>query len=357
MVIEVVLGEVGEHGSREAAASHTLLRQGVGTHFHRRQAAAGGGRLGKLPLQEIGKGRGVGGRDAVARPAVHQRAEQTHRLASRSGQMLDQMGGGGFAIGAGHTNQGHAPAGMVPVRRCNLTDSTRHRILDHHHRVISTWRLCSSSFSSNYGSGGTGLKGLSPKRASIHPFAGKSEKQGSRADAAGIGGDRLQSRIHQPRRHCDACITQKGMQRLRHPISPLLGGVLRRSERRGQTALQPIQQSLTREPRGNPGKLRPIEREHRHLKVVARLQLLGGAGRIDIDHGQLDREPQEIELAQAGFQAFAEAATGTAEEGELLHQSGTGSQPQGVKGWQRSSRFTVSQPPFHGPCFWMASRP
>ena len=332
MVIEVVLREVGEHRAREATARHPLLRQGMGTHLHRRQAATGGCGFGKLPLQKIGKGRGVGGRDAVARPAVHQRAEQAHRLAGRSGQMLDQMGGGGFAIGAGHTNQGHAPAGVIPVRRGDLTNPTRHRLLDHHHGVISSWRLRSSGFSSNHGSGGPGLKGLGPEAASIHPFARETEKQSSRADATGIGGDGLQPRVHQPRRHCDACITQQGMQHLRHPISPVLGGVLSRSERRGQTALQPIQQSLTREPRGNPGKLRPIEREHRHLKVVARLQLLGGAGRIDIDHGQLDREPQEIEVAQAGFQAFAEAATGTAVEGELLHQSGTGSQPQGVKG-------------------------
>ena len=75
VVVEVVLREVGEHGARETAARHPLLRQGVGTHLHRRQTATGGGSLGELPLQEVGKGRGVGGRDAVARPAVHQRAE------------------------------------------------------------------------------------------------------------------------------------------------------------------------------------------------------------------------------------------------------------------------------------------
>ena len=48
--------------------------------------------------------------------------------------------------------------------------------------------------------------------------------------------------------------------------------------------------------------------------------------------------------ARSGIQAFTQATTGAAEQGELMHQSGTGSQPQGVKGWRRRNRFTRDSP-------------
>ena len=51
MVIEVVLGEVGEHGTREAAAGAALLIEAVGAHLHRPDPGAGGHRLGQLGLK------------------------------------------------------------------------------------------------------------------------------------------------------------------------------------------------------------------------------------------------------------------------------------------------------------------
>ena len=41
----------------------------------------------------------------------------------------------------------------------------------------------------------------------------------------------------------------------------------------------------------------------------------------------------------------------------LLIQSGTGSHPQGVKGWHLLSLFKVSHPPFQGPCLDIATYP
>ena len=75
MVIEVVLGEVGEHGAGEAATGAALLIQSMGAHLHRPDPGAGGHRLGQLGLQPIGEGRGVAGGLAMAGPAVHQGAK------------------------------------------------------------------------------------------------------------------------------------------------------------------------------------------------------------------------------------------------------------------------------------------
>ena len=82
MVIEVVLGEVGEHGAGEPTAGAAPLIQSMGTHLHRRDPGAGGHRLAQLGLQSIGEGRGVAGGLAMAGPAVYQGAEEGHGAAA-----------------------------------------------------------------------------------------------------------------------------------------------------------------------------------------------------------------------------------------------------------------------------------
>ena len=76
----------------------------------------------------------------MARPAIHQRAEQGRGGTDGRRQMLDQMGGGGFAIGAGDTDQGQSRAGLLPERRCQFSQLTGHRLAHHHHRLMGRWR-------------------------------------------------------------------------------------------------------------------------------------------------------------------------------------------------------------------------
>ena len=146
MVIEVVLGEIREHSASKAAPRHPLLCQGMGTDFHRRQLASSRCRLRQLGLQAIGKRRGVSSGDAVARPPIHEGAKQRGGSPAGQGQMFDQIGGGGFSIRPGHTQQRHALTRSVPERRRQLTKRAGHWI-GHHHNLIAIpgWIRGSSS--------------------------------------------------------------------------------------------------------------------------------------------------------------------------------------------------------------------
>ena len=97
-------------------------------------------------------------------------------------------------------------------------------------------------------------------------------------------------------------------------------------------AMQPISQLLPLQTRWHPGQLAPAairrgrHRQHRHLQVVAGQQRRIG---IDITAEQLR---SRLQLAQPLLQSLAETAADAGEQQQGSHQSGTGSQPQGVKG-------------------------
>ena len=115
--------------------------------------------------------------------------------------------------------------------------------------------------------------------------------------------------------------------------------------------LHPVKQALTLKTGRNAGKQTTANGKNRHLEIETRP---GGRRRlrgIDINHLQHQFKFRKLKITQAAFKPFTKAAPLSAVQDKLTHQSGTGSQPQGVNGWQRSNRFTVSQPPFQGPCF------
>ena len=120
---------------------------------------------------------------------------------------------------------------------------------------------------------------------------------------------------------------------------------------------QPGQQLGSRQPGGRPRQLpqRAVptgrHRQHGDGQPVTRLQ---GLIRVHIDQLQGLGGIQGPELL---LQPLTEAAALAREQQQLEHQSGTGSQPQGVKGWQRPIRFKVSQPPRQGPWRPIASSP
>lgn len=123
--------------------------------------------------------------------------------------------------------------------------------------------------------------------------------------------------------------------------------------------MQPTLQELTLEAGGHPRQLTGVTvvramQQHRHLKPVAGPQ---GGVLIHIHHLQLRRR---VESSQLLLQPLAEAAAGSTQQTQRqgpAHASGTGSQPQGLKGWQRSRRRSVSQPPRQAPWRLIASRP
>ena len=62
MVVEVVLGEVGEDRDVEGDAVHSLLVDAVGRNLHRRAATAVVGHAGEQAVEFDRAGGGVGGR-------------------------------------------------------------------------------------------------------------------------------------------------------------------------------------------------------------------------------------------------------------------------------------------------------
>ena len=168
VVVEVVLGEVGEHRPRKSAARHPLLVQGMGAHLHSPNGSPRSHRLGQLGLEQVGKGRGVLGRHAGARPAVHQGAKQGRRPLGRRRQVLNQIGGGGFAIGAGHPDQGHGPARAAPELRRQRPGPLGHRIGQHHHRIPCSRWVGRRRRLTNQGRRRSRRQGLGPEAAPIH---------------------------------------------------------------------------------------------------------------------------------------------------------------------------------------------
>ena len=216
VVIEVVLGEIAEDRSRKPTTGHPLLIEGMGAHLHRRELATSGRRLRQLGLQAIGHRGGVGGRDAVPRPAVHQCSEQGRRRPGGAGQVFDQMGHGRFAVGARHTDQPHPLAGAVPIGSRQLPQGLGHRFFHHHNRIARIRRVRLGGLGADDRGSGPRLQCLAPETATIHLNPGKPQEQRLRGNGTGIAGDAAQRHVGQSSRHHQAHIAQQGMQRVDH---------------------------------------------------------------------------------------------------------------------------------------------
>ena len=214
----MILSEIGEDRSGETTAGHTVLRQSMGTHLHGRQMGTTACRLRQLGLQTIRERRGVGGGDAVPGPPVYQRAEQCCGLTHLPRKVLDQMGGGGLAVGACDPDQRHPSAGMVPERSRQIAHDPGDGVLNHHHRVASSRRVLACSSRSDHRRCSAALERLPPETATIHPLTRQTQKQGPSANRTGIAGDGRQRWIVQPLGDGQSHLLQKGMQRLTHGV-------------------------------------------------------------------------------------------------------------------------------------------
>ena len=216
VVVEMVLGEIGEDGSREATTSHAMLIEGMGAHLHGSHLGAAFQGFTKLSLQAIRHRCGVRGGEAVAGPSVHQGSKQSSRPATRLTEVFNQVGGGGFAVGAGHTDQPHTHGGPLPEGRRQLTSPKGHGIWHHENAVSRAGWMLSGSLFTDQNCSSTIRQRLWPEAASINPLSRQADEQAALANAAGITGECRHRCIRQPSRHRQTHSLEQGMERLRH---------------------------------------------------------------------------------------------------------------------------------------------
>ena len=84
----------------------------------------------------------------------------------------------------------------------------------------------------------------------------------------------------------------------------------------GANPLQPIAQSIPTQPGGHARKLRFLQDQNRHLKVITRSQWRCTVGSVDIDNNKLQVETVllKIESSQALFQPLTQTTTSPAIE-------------------------------------------
>ena len=112
--IQVVLGQIGEHAHGVVDAVDPVQRQGMGGDLHNNVGAAGIPHAGKQALELEGLRRGALGGHHLAADHVLVGADEAHLGACRLLQNgLEQIGGGGLAVGAGDTHHGHGVGGVA----------------------------------------------------------------------------------------------------------------------------------------------------------------------------------------------------------------------------------------------------
>jgi hypothetical protein len=135
--------------------------------------------------------------------------------------MFDQIGGGGFSIRSGYTQQRHALTRSVPERRRKLTKRAGHWLRHHHHAIAITWWIRRRRRWTNHRRRGTRLQGLTPKQTTINPLARQSNKQAAWAHQPGVAGDGLHLQIAPTGGRRKAHVAEKLIQQLTHqkPLS------------------------------------------------------------------------------------------------------------------------------------------
>ena len=112
----MILGQIGEDAHRVADAIHPVQRQRVGGDLHHHMGAARIPHPGKELLDLKGLRRGPLRGEHLAADHVLVGADQAHLGPRRLLQnRLEQVGGGGLAVGAGDGHHGHIVRRMAEV--------------------------------------------------------------------------------------------------------------------------------------------------------------------------------------------------------------------------------------------------
>ena len=113
VIVEMVAGEVGEHGRVEAHRRHALLVERVRRHLEGDALRPGIAGLGEAAVHAHHVGRGQSGVAQCARPAEAERAEIRATPADEVGGLCEQVGAGGLAVGAGEARDTEVGGGTL----------------------------------------------------------------------------------------------------------------------------------------------------------------------------------------------------------------------------------------------------
>ena len=115
VVVQVVLGEVGEGCEGETAGPDARLVDGVAGDLHHGGATPCVHHRGKVGLERAGIGRGTVGGRVVTRPLLGHGGEESGQEAALGEHVAQEPGGGGLAVGAGDAAEQEAFAGAAKV--------------------------------------------------------------------------------------------------------------------------------------------------------------------------------------------------------------------------------------------------
>ena len=113
VVVEVVVGDVGEDATGEIEAPRALLHDGVRRTLHEAEFAPGVGHLAHHGVQADRVGRRVRRPDFAAVDPIDHRRDQPRAVAQRPHQVVEQRGGRRLAVRAGDAHQLQLAARMA----------------------------------------------------------------------------------------------------------------------------------------------------------------------------------------------------------------------------------------------------
>ena len=119
--IEVILRQIGERAYRKRNAVYAVKHQGVRGNLHDHMRAACVSHAGKQCVQLVGFRRGALGFDHFITDEVLVGADQADLVPCVLKHVLDEVGRGGLAVGAGHTEHDHALCRMTEAVCRNLS--------------------------------------------------------------------------------------------------------------------------------------------------------------------------------------------------------------------------------------------
>ena len=181
MKIEMIAGEVGEDGGVKLQAVDAAEGERVGGHLHGGVSAALLAQLREEAYQLERFGRGIDGLEDAARQVILDGADEGGGVAGGAQHRIDQVRGGGFAVGAGDAGEPEAFIG-ISVKSAGGEGQRLAAVLDLH---PATGQFGERAGLAGNG-GGTARGCVTGEFAAVGPRAREGKEQEPLGDAPGI---------------------------------------------------------------------------------------------------------------------------------------------------------------------------